>query len=545
MPAFWLTINPSDLRNPLVLILAGVEFSEHTFSMASASIRRAAATSNPVAVAQFFHHTCKAMFNGLLGTNTGRVGILGELANHFGVVETNGRGMLHLHALVWLTGNLAFSDLRDRLLRDSAFATRMIRYLDTVIKQSIDLDIDDHNQIGLPNMPPSASNLETDDEFHVRLSADSNAVACEKQIHSARHNATCFKYRQRGLGKDTCRFGMPRDLLSASKVDELGVIHLARNNGWVNPWNPAIANCIRSNHDLSWIPTVAKALSLIYYLTNYATKDDVSPLQMLLKAALLRRSIEKAKTTLSPDATDLRLRKKDMDQFALRCFNSLSHDREISGVQIASSLLQLPTHYTDNYNFVQVNLWWLRQYVRAAIQPTELLVNVSSDPMGEEQCTYEVGNKAPVSRFGNYKWRGPHLAHLSFFEYCMLVQTRSVRDGIAADVEFDLQHPKHSLYVQRLARKKAQVVTVTFNGQLSQFQAEEESVRGCHPRTIAIDIDLAEVLLGLFIPWKQLLPLFQQHAAELETKRDACARIWKVVERSSDSNHKPYGLFSP
>lgn len=126
---------------------------------------------------------------------------------------------------------------------------------------------------------------------------------------------------------------MPRDLVSASKVDEkLGVIHQKRNNGWVNAWNPTIASCIRSNHGISWIPTVTKSLCLIYYITNYATKDDVSPWQIVLKAALLRQSIEKAKATLVPDATDLRLRKKDMDQFALRCFNSLSHDREVSGV---------------------------------------------------------------------------------------------------------------------------------------------------------------------------------------------------------------------
>ena len=60
---------------------------------------------------------------------------------------------------------------------------------------------------------------------------------------------------------------------------------------------------------------------------------------MLVKAALLKQSIEKAKATLTPNAEDLRIRKKNIDQFALRCFNSLSHDREISGVQIANSLL--------------------------------------------------------------------------------------------------------------------------------------------------------------------------------------------------------------
>jgi Helitron helicase-like domain at N-terminus len=54
MPGFWITINPSDLRNPLVVILAGVEYSGDIFAAANAAIRHAAATSNPVAVAEFF-----------------------------------------------------------------------------------------------------------------------------------------------------------------------------------------------------------------------------------------------------------------------------------------------------------------------------------------------------------------------------------------------------------------------------------------------------------------------------------------------------------
>ena len=100
MPAFWLTINPSDLRNPLVLKLAGIECLEGALPAANAAIRHAIATSNPVAVAQFFDHICKRIFNGFLCSQTGKIGILGKVSNHFGVIETNGRGMLHLHALV-------------------------------------------------------------------------------------------------------------------------------------------------------------------------------------------------------------------------------------------------------------------------------------------------------------------------------------------------------------------------------------------------------------------------------------------------------------
>ena len=100
MPAFWLTINPSDLRNPLVLKLAEIECPEDILPAANAAIHHAIVTSNLVAVAQFFDHICKGIFNGLLCSQTGKIGILGKVSNHFGVIETNGRGMLHLHTLV-------------------------------------------------------------------------------------------------------------------------------------------------------------------------------------------------------------------------------------------------------------------------------------------------------------------------------------------------------------------------------------------------------------------------------------------------------------
>jgi hypothetical protein len=36
------------------------------------------------------------------------------------VVEANGRGMLHLHSLLWVRGNTAFTTLCDRLTEDSS-----------------------------------------------------------------------------------------------------------------------------------------------------------------------------------------------------------------------------------------------------------------------------------------------------------------------------------------------------------------------------------------------------------------------------------------
>ena len=80
--------------------------------------------------------------------------ILGQVANHFGVVETNGRGMLNLHALVWLTATLACTTLRGRISKDSSFAAKMIRYMEVVIVQSINLGITGHTEQGVADMPP-------------------------------------------------------------------------------------------------------------------------------------------------------------------------------------------------------------------------------------------------------------------------------------------------------------------------------------------------------------------------------------------------------
>jgi hypothetical protein len=66
----------------------------------------------------------------------------------------------------------------------------------------------------------------------------------------------------------------------------------------------------------------------------------------------------------------------------------------------------------------------------------------------------------------------------------MLVQTKKIDDARASDVEFEHEHPKCRTHVQRLACGQSQ--TVNFNGQLSEFQSEEESIQGGHPTTTAI-----------------------------------------------------------
>ena len=92
MPAFWITINPSDLRSPLVITLAGVEYSEDILSASNSAIRGATATSNPVAVASFFHHVCTAVIEGLFASGRGHIGILGDVSNHMALWKPMAEG---------------------------------------------------------------------------------------------------------------------------------------------------------------------------------------------------------------------------------------------------------------------------------------------------------------------------------------------------------------------------------------------------------------------------------------------------------------------
>lgn len=170
----------------------------------------------------------------------------------------------------------------------------MVRYLETVIIQSInEVDVLD------PNVPPqrnftSTTDGASDSEFYDQLLFDNNNVARQKQLHSKRHSTTCFKYKRNGSGQTACHFDMPYQIIPQSTIDNLEIIHLRRNHLWVTPWNPAFASCIRSNHDISWIPTISKSLSILYYIINYATKNDVSPGRQWSRPLSSKRSIDKA-----------------------------------------------------------------------------------------------------------------------------------------------------------------------------------------------------------------------------------------------------------
>jgi hypothetical protein len=531
--AFWLTLNPSDLRDPLVVKLAGITVPKDAFERVNTAFRRKTAIMNPAAIAVFFHKVCTGILEALISPGEGEIGIFGEVSTYFGVVETNGRGMLHLHCLVWLVGNLNFFDLRGKMLNDPEFARQMIDYLESIISERIDAyESDDRPN---PISVPSDQDFEIDQAYVDALRRYGNAVASKRQIHSENHNSTCFKYSKKGARE--CRFYFPRPKVEESHVDELGVAHLRRDNEWVNPYNPWIAAAMGSNQDLSFLATRAKALALLYYITNYATKDEASTYQMVMTAAIIRKTLEQAEQASTPTDEERKALEKGMVNFSLRVFNRMSHDREVSGVQVASSLLQLPAYYTPHTELHRINLYYLRRRLQAIIRRSD-----DDDGRNEEQVVIKSSRNVHVNVFDDYRWRGSDLKDLCLYEYVKIIKKRLAKNRTGSDIDFHVNHPEHDEKTQVVCGPGSVRRTVALVGQLSQYQHIEDRVQGGHPETLAMQNDLAAILLALFVPWENVPPLFNNVMSICDdgcnvncdqsshTGLQACAIVWARVK---------------
>lgn len=139
--AIWFTLNPNDLTNPVKLRLAAyrscdpAEVEAFLTSLDAAYKRTRLAISDPVSSALFFHREISMFFEHYV--KTGGESVFGQISQYFGAVETNERGALHLHGLLWLQGNMHLSSiLRDvRNEEQATYREQVIQYVDSVFTE--------------------------------------------------------------------------------------------------------------------------------------------------------------------------------------------------------------------------------------------------------------------------------------------------------------------------------------------------------------------------------------------------------------------------
>ena len=141
-PSLWITVNPSDIHDPIVQVLAGEEINLDGFVATEGpdkDTRAKNVADDPYAASMFFHFIIGAMLEKLFGIKVTpyqvqtSMGVLGRLAAYFGTVESQGRGTLHFHLLVWLCHTPSADELCN-LFKDAEFRHRVVAYIKANIR---------------------------------------------------------------------------------------------------------------------------------------------------------------------------------------------------------------------------------------------------------------------------------------------------------------------------------------------------------------------------------------------------------------------------
>jgi len=140
-PAIWFTLNPNDITNPVKLRLAAYrsrepeDAEEFLRSLDLAYKRARLAILDPVGSAIFFHREISMFFEHYV--QTGQDSVFGRISQYFGAVETNERGALHVHGLLWLQGNMNLSSILKDVGKEGqeAYQEAINQFVDSVFTE--------------------------------------------------------------------------------------------------------------------------------------------------------------------------------------------------------------------------------------------------------------------------------------------------------------------------------------------------------------------------------------------------------------------------
>jgi hypothetical protein len=173
-PTLFLTVNPGDIYSAALCYFAGVTkldraaqsrdgldalcdeigFDDHERAkldqhfvttdktlaedLPSLEERAKLIAGDPVASADFFHTLIKAILDYMVGSSqhsrspNRRFGVLGNINSYYGTIESQGRGSLHLHLLVWIRHAPSHSELEQRM-KDPSYLKQLFAYLEDVV----------------------------------------------------------------------------------------------------------------------------------------------------------------------------------------------------------------------------------------------------------------------------------------------------------------------------------------------------------------------------------------------------------------------------
>ena len=361
-PSIWLTINPADTQDPIAQVLTGREIDLDRFDALDEQPSAAAVASDPFASAGFFHLMVTAVLQCLLGIRAfhdGKSvqrerGIFGLVDGYVGTVEAQGRGTLHLHMVLWLTGSVTSSQMKNLLLSEH-FRNRVKDFIHANIKADIPGYIGSQ-VLTIPKQKNVAFSRPVDprkDGYDIHRLEKEKSMARTVQVHQC--GIGCMKVSKTGLA---CKRRAPFVLSNSDWVNEDGQCGPKRTYGYMNNWCPPILQCIRANHDIKLISNGTETKDIAWYITVYVGKKRKrsSNTSALLANTLAFHHHDENGTA------DLKLLNKKLIQ---RCANTLSRQQELSAPEVVSYLMGWGDRY-ESHHFVTIHWYSVSSLLRRA-----------------------------------------------------------------------------------------------------------------------------------------------------------------------------------
>ena len=332
----WATINPGDTQDPIAQVMAGAEVDLDAF-LKTAGPDRARCAQNiagdPYAAAKFFHFMINSLLEVVFGikSSKGRVqrqeGVFGIVQSYIGTVEAQGRGSLHLHILFWLKDAPTASRMKEGL-RDPRFRDKIKKYIASTIRA----DINQKSTEEVKGMEKESfvTYSRPIDPLVDRKASDEQEtnLARAVQLHGC-SVTTCLKVIK---GRLQCKRRAPFLLAEDDWVDADGQWGPKRFSEYLNNWNPTIMRTLRANHDVKLVMSGADTRTLVWYVTNYATKKQQRSSNV---SALLARRIKQHQKLERREVDVVKINKRLIQ----RCCNALTTDHEFSAPEIISYLM--------------------------------------------------------------------------------------------------------------------------------------------------------------------------------------------------------------
>lgn len=458
-PVFFVTFAPADFKNPLCLVYCGenIDLSDRLPLLRNSNDRLRAIANNPVGAARFFDKVVQLFVDCILRVGDSRPGLFGSTDAYYGTVEAQGRLTLHLHTLVWIKGSPPPQVIRDRLLAESDFETRLLHWLSECVTgdflgstgselaskledkfvqrmPSGEMKIARRMRASvrdpattLPLCPPVPSDAKALQDWYAAFVADTDELVFCSNRHDPSHGKGCWRVKGQ-----YCRARFPRPLLSTTDIDkESGAIRFAKSEPWLNTYNPVLSQCIRANTDVACILSGTQIKAILAYITDYITKSSLSTHTFF---EIVRSVLDRNAETFNDSSPD---REQAARTLLVKIVNAMSAASEIGGPAVCSYLLGIPDHYTGH----QFKVFYWYSFLLQVRRDLESTVT-SPDPVpqpetGETQCTslsaesvmlaVEGDSVVGVQKVHDYVFRPPAFSSYSLYDFYCSTDVRKLK----------------------------------------------------------------------------------------------------------------------